>query len=614
MFTKAAQTLRRHASRPLGRALLLSACVVVLLVLAFRIVTPFLISTTMVKESMEQAVADWTGHGATIGGVSTIRFWPHPEVTLSDITIHRDGDDGEEVLATISELSASFELTRALLGQPVFEDFHLVDPHAFVSRGTDGRLHWARDGLLVDAIAKATGRGNGQQLEAGLDAPVGEVQVSNGTIDIVSETDGRTIRFEGINGTLDWPRLSEAAEIDAQALFRGRRISLGIRSAQPLLLLDGRSGQFQGTATTDIGLARFNGVASLTTKGYFSGSGELQTGDMPAMLRWFDIDPALADGLASASVAARIIADQEELRFEDLSLGLNDERATGLLELDTPANGRRRLSGTLAFDRMDFLRLLAAMEPAISNDGDGLPSLVTGLELDLRLSAQVASFGALQIQDIALGLMNVAQQFRMDILDGNLQPGRLTGRINTIRNNGGEAVALRMAVRDADFAAIGQQFNLSGSIPAARGTLDLSLEVPRPVTRNAWNAAKGKLDFSAGAGQLSGISMGAIRQLAGRKPYFSLSEAAGGSLEFDSVKATAVVHDGIADIRDAEISGRNETISLTGAVPLINRSFALSAIVTPKSASEPPLSFFVGGAWPSPVLWPTAAPTLKPGQ
>jgi AsmA protein len=614
MLKNAAQTLRRHAGRPFGRVLLLSFAALIVLAVVFRVVTPFLISTTIVRESMERAVAQWTGHGATIGGVSTIRFWPHPEVTLSDITIHRDGREGGDVLATIGMLSASFELTEALLGHPVFTDFHLSAPHVFVSRGIDGRLRWAKDGLLIDAMENSRQNGNRQTLDAALDAPVGDVHVSNGVIEIVDEAGGQATRFDAINGTLEWPNLSDMAEIEAVAEYRGRRIRFDVRSSQPLLLLDGRSGRLQGTVTADIGLARFNGLATLTNRGYFSGNAELQVSDMPAMLEWLHIDPDLADGLTSASVVAKVMADRDELRFEELSLGLNEEHATGLLELDTPATGRPRLSGTLAFDRIDFLRLLAALEPAISNDGQDLPSLVSGLDLDLRLSSRVAKFATMQIQNIALGLMNVDQQFRLDILEGDLQPGRLTGRISTIKENSGEAVAFRMSVRDADFAAMAQQFNLAGPMLATRGTLDLSLDVPRPISRDAWNAATGTVQFNSGSGRLEGINMATVRRLSTEKPYFALGEAADGSIEFDSINATAAIHDGIADIRQADIAGKNEAISLTGAVPLINRSFALSVLVKPNNPADQALSFFVGGAWPTPVLWPTAAPAPRAGQ
>ncbi len=618
MFTKAAQTFRRHARRPVGRTVLIALALILLVAVIFRVVTPFLISTSVVRESIEQSVEQWTGHNATIGGVSTIRFWPEPEVILTDITIHNDQQGERRILATIRELSASFDLIEALLGEPVFEDFHLTEPHVFMSRDKNGRIHWANGGRLVEAIAKASANGDTQRLDQALDAPIGEVQVCNGIVDIVGETDGRAVRFNAINGMMDWPSLSDAVTIRGDAVVRGKKIGLDIRSTQPLLLLDGRSGDFAGTASADIGLARFDGIASLTPRGYFSGNAELRASDMPAALRWFEIDPRLVDGLQSVSVAARLIADRQELRFEELSLGLNNENATGLLELDTPPSGRPKLSGTLAFDHIDLMRLLAALEPTISQDAQALPSLVTNLDLDLRLSSQVAAFGAVQLHDIALGLMNVAQQFRLDILDSDLQPGRVTGRINTVNVNAGaqderQSVAFRAAVSGADFATLAQQLQLKGPLPATQGSLDISLDVPRPINRDAWNAAVGTVNFRTGSGKLNGIDMPAIRQLAVQKPYFTLSDAANGSLEFDSMKATATIRNGIADLQDTEIAGRNETITLTGAVPLANSSLALSATITPKDAN-PPLNFFIGGAWPTPILWPMNVPAAKPGE
>jgi AsmA protein len=74
-----------------------------------------------------------------------------------------------------------------------------------------------------------------------------------------------------------------------------------------------------------------------------------------------------------------------------------------------------------------------------------------------------------------------------------------------------------------------------------------------------------------------------------------------------------VIRDGIANIDKAEILGHDETITLTGAVPLATRGLALSTTVAPKDGS-PPLGFFVGGAWPSPIFWPMAAPVLKPSE
>jgi AsmA protein len=623
MFIKAATIFRRHASRSYGRVLLISAAVVIVAVAAFRIVTPFLISDTMVRKGIEDAVEQWTGHEATIGGISIIRFWPHPKVTLTDITIHRDVAGEHKVLATIDEMSASFNLLEALLNKAGFEDFHLFNPHVYLDRGSDGRLHWAHGGLLVNAIGKAIANGDQQSLPQELNASMGEVRVSNGVIEIASEADVSKVRIDEINGRLGWPHLADPASIRAQAMVGGRKVSVDLRSTQPLLLIDGRSGEFQGSASSDIGQAKFDGVASLTKHGYFSGDAELQVSNMADMLRWFDVNPALVDGLQTLSVAAKVIADRQELRFENLTLGLNDEQATGLMELDTPASGQPRLTGTLAFNHIDLLRLLAALKPAISKNADALPTLVGNMELDLRISSQIAAFGGIQIRDIALGLMNVAQQFRLDILDSDLQPGRLTGRISTIKEargkdtiseeDDGQGIAFRAAVRGADFSALAQQLQLKAPIPAAQGSLDVAIDVPQPIDRDAWYAATGTFNFRAGPGRLTGINMTTIRQLMSQKLSFRLADASAGAIDFDSINASAVIRDGIANIDKAEILGHDETITLTGAVPLATRGLALSTTVAPKDGSAP-LGFFVGGAWPSPIFWPMAAPVLKPSE
>ncbi|AYC99718.1 AsmA-like C-terminal region-containing protein [Neorhizobium sp. NCHU2750] len=628
MFTKAAHTIRRHASRPYGRVLLIAAALVILAVAIFRIVTPFLISEKMIREHIEQSVEQWTGHEATIGGVSTIRFWPHPKVTLSDITIQRSGTEDQKVLAKIDSLSASFDLMEALLDRPVFKDFRLVHPRVYLDRDADGHLRWAQGGLLMDAMTKVTANGDHQTLPAGLDAPVGEMQVINGVIEIAAGPGEAALRIDAIDGRMGWPHLSAPASGRMEAMLRGKKIELDLRSTQPLLLLDGRSGEFQGRANSDFGQATFDGIASLTRRGYFSGDAELQASDMPALMRWAGFNPALVDGLQSASFSAKLIADRQELRFENLSLGLNDEHATGLMEVDIPDAGRSKLSGTLAFDRIDLLRLLAALEPTIMKEPHALPSLMTDLELDLRLSSQIATLGAVQIHDIALGLMNVSDQFRLDILDSDLQPGRLTGRISTIKETKGvepagseasgkddkrRAVAFRASIRGADFAALAQQLQLAGPIPQAQGSLDIALDVPQPINEGAWNAATGSLSFQAGPGRLTGVDMAVIRQLAGQKPYFPLGAAATGAVDFDSINASAVIRDGIANFDKAEIAGRNETISMKGAVPLATRSLALSASVLSKDGGAP-LGFFIGGAWPSPILWPTAAPQQKASE
>jgi AsmA protein len=149
------------------------------------------------------------------------------------------------------------------------------------------------------------------------------------------------------------------------------------------------------------------------------------------------------------------------------------------------------------------------------------------------------------------------------------------------------------------------------------------MDVARPLTAVAWRKAKGSFHFTADGGILPGIDLQNIRQMAAQKPYFSLDDVAGSSgFEFKSIDITAALSNGSADITQGRIVGANDTISLSGIVPYINSSLALSATIenagstTSSSAanSTGPTGFFIGGSWPDPVIWPVRQNAPKVGD
>ncbi|EUC00242.1 AsmA family protein [Rhizobium sp. CF080] len=611
--------LRKNLGRPLGRRprrILIGAIIALCLFSLFQIIAPFLISSTVVRESMERAVAEWTGHDVTIEGTPDIRFWPEPRITLREITIRKQAEAGERVLGRVARLSASFDLLEALVGQPEFKNFRLTDPKIYVLREADGRLDWANDGLLSRAVRDARPDSSGQVLTADDDARVGDVRISNGVFEISDVASGRVTRFQSINGTLDWPWLSRGLELKADANLNGQALTLDMSSTQPLLLLSGKSGNLSGTMASALFHGQFRGVANLAAHAFLSGDAELTVPDLSAVMRWSGLNLAGVERLKSFSLNTRLVTNDNILRFDNLSLGLNDIKATGILDLMLPPDRAPRLAGTLAFDRMDLSAALAAIAPRAMGDTSQGNGHLAGLELDLRLSAQQATLGRFQLTEAAVSIMNVGDQSRIDIADSDFETGRLTGRIATVKGGTAGAVALRLAIQDADFGNIVKELGLAGPLPAARGSLDLALDVDRPLEPDAWRNAKGTLRFRAERGSLSGVNLAGVRQLAAQKPYFPLSEAGSGSLEFDHIDISANLADGSADIREGKITGSMETLTLSGVIPYINNSLALSATVAPVAmgANAVPLTVFIGGSWPNPVIWPVSQTPVKPVQ
>lgn len=619
MLTNPFGHLRKNLSRPLGRRsrrVLIGAIIAVCLFSLFQLIAPFLISSTVVRESMERAVAEWTGHDVTIEGTPDIRFWPEPRITLREITIRKQAEGGERVLGRVSRLSASFDLLQALLGRPEFKDFRLTNPEIYVLREADGRLDWANDGLLSRAVRDARPDGSSQALATDDDARMGDVRISNGTFEISDIASGRITRFQSINGTLDWPWLSRGLELKADANLNGQALTLDMSSTQPLLLLSGKSGNISGTMASALFHGQFRGVANLAAHAFLSGDAELTVPDLLTAMRWAGLNFAGVERLKSFSLNTRLVTNEDILRLDNLSLGLNDTKATGILDLVLSPDRPARLTGTLAFDRMDLSAALAAIAPRAMGDTSQGNGHLAGLELDLRLSAQQATLGPFQLSEAAVSIMNVGEQSRIDIADSDFETGRLTGRIATVKGGAAGAVALRLAIQDADFGNIVKELGLAGPLPAARGSLDLALDVDRPLEPEAWRNAKGTLRFRTDRGSLSGVNLAGVRQLAAQKPYFPLSDAGSGSLEFDHIDISANLADGSADIREGKITGPSENLTLSGVVPYINSSLALSATIEPiaQGTKAAPLMVFIGGSWPNPVIWPVSQTPAKPLQ
>ena len=616
MLTVGIKNLPRHLKRPLSRrirGLLIGVLTGLGLFALFQIIAPFLISSSLVRAGMEQAVAEWTGHDVTIEGSPDIRFWPKPRITLRDITIRKPVDGRERVLGRVARLSASFDLLQTLIGQPEFKDFRLTDPQISVLREPDGRLDWANDGLLSRAVREAKPNASGQQLAADADAPMGEVRITNGILEISEVSSGRTLRFTAIDGDLNWPWLSRGVEIKAKGEINGRKISVDFNSTQPLLLLAGRSGNASGAIVSELFQGRFQGVANLATHAFLSGDAELTIPDLPTVMAWSGVNFAGAERIKRLSLNARLVTNDNTLRFENLSLGLNDDKATGILDLMVPEDRLPRLTGTLAFDRLDLSGILDVLTPA-ADEASKNNNLQTGIEFDLRLSAEQAVLGPLHLSQAAISVLDTPHQSRVDIVDSDFETGRLTGRLATAGIDRQDEMALHIAVQGADFGNIIKNLGLGGPLPMTHGSLDLSLNIRRPINPQAWREAEGNFRLRGGEGFLPGINIASVRQLATQKQYFSLSEASNGNLQFDSIDLAARIAHGSAEIHDGKITGSDGTLAISGVVPYASNGLALSATIRPAADDPAQLTVFIGGSWPNPVIWPVSETAPKPAE
>ncbi|WP_377298476.1 AsmA family protein [Rhizobium sp. SGZ-381] len=597
--------------KKLARMALYTSAGLLALTMLFRLAAPILVSSTLVRESMEDAVENWLGHDVTIEGTPELEFFPRPVVTLTGLTIRQESRPDAPVLGRIARLSAGFSVLQALRGQPVFQDFNLTAPDITMTADASGKLDWSSDGILSTAVRQAIDPQQATATDTALadagDTVMGDVTITAGRLSI-NGPEGKHLSIEDINGTIDWPKLSSAAEMQMAATIRGKALELHLSSSQPLLLLGGRGTDIDATIKSTLFSGRFAGRADLTRYAFFSGDLELSIPSVSDVVTWANLPVHTADGLRDLTLSARLVTLNQVLRFDRLSIEANGTWGTGVMDLSMQgATAAPRVTGTLAFDTVD----LGALVQAISDDREASGSQVTQKELpferqlgfDVRFSAKTARLGSLTLANSAVSILSDTGRAEIEILDSDLLNGSLTGQIR-MQVQPQPSTRILMSARKVDFEALAHSLSLTGPVLAATGSVDLDLRLGKPLAQARPADLTGTVRLSTGAGQVTGLDLASLRRLATGSSYFALNRTTGGSTSFDSLVLSAELASGSAELQEAVLSGTPYSLRLSGVVPYETKSLSLAATILDATEPDEPRTVFIGGAWPNPVLWP----------
>jgi AsmA protein len=598
--------------RQLLRFAFLGFVILLCLFAVFRVSAPFLVSSTLVRSGMERAVAQWTGHSVAINGIPKLEFWPTPRITLNDVTIRKGTAEGPRVLGKVEKLSASFGLYEALRGREEFYDFRFVHPHVFVIRDGDGKLDWTNDGLLSAAVRGAQEDGDGQRLGADLNAPIGSVTIDGGTLELKDMASDRTFVVDGIAAQVGWPRLGDPMTARLSARIGEQNVQLNLSSRQLLLLFGGKRAQVTANLTSPALTGRFEGMANLASAAFLSGAVELNATDIPTLTAWAGASLPGLEKLKSAAISAQLNTIGTNLRFNDLTFSVNDMRATGVMDVGVRPGAKPKLTGTLAFDKIDINAVLAAFALDPSQNQSSLSQAENGLlqkiELDVRLSAREATLAPFVLGDVGASVFVTGGQARFDIGDSDFADGQLTGQLSAANGGFAKGASLLISVRDAEFSEIVQRLDLKGPMPFGRGSIDLSMKTSKPIWAADRNDVAGKIQLFAQGGSMQNLDVTTFRQIAGQKPYFALSEAGKGAFDFDSLELNASFADGTAELGKTRLVGPQQSVTLAGPVLFGSNSLAvtgtLRATLDSGDTTYPPVPFFIGGSWPDPVISP----------
>ncbi|WP_203425715.1 AsmA-like C-terminal region-containing protein [Sinorhizobium sp. BG8] len=595
-----------------------AAAAIAVVFLAGRLALPLLVPTAAIEEDLQEAIAAWTGARLEAGAPPQIEFWPYPTVTLRDVKLTRSGGDSGE-LATADRISATFDLLDAVRGRLDFDEIELVRPDILIVGHEDGSFNWRANGWLMDAITAARSNDENQSVET--DRGIGTLTIVDGKARIDDRTRNVEHHVTDLNGTIRWPRMDRSLDVSLRGVLNGEVTEWTFVCDRPLTLFSGLNAAIKTSLSSDPMNASFEGVGSLSGNTFFAGSLQLSTPSLGHLLAWQGRDISAVGKLGQIGLDAKLNSTGYSVKLDDLELKLQDANATGVLDLHLKPQTPPRIGGTLAFDEIDLRSLLSAFSPlpgsAKAAQGDHDASLTSQLEVDLRLSAQKATFDPFALEDVAAGLRIGDGSASFDIGDSTFMGGRMSGRIALADRGFESGGQLQMTLSGVDLAPIIDTLGLTGPLPVGRATADFELSTDRPLWATTSSDVSGVVRLRMGNGILTGFNRQSFEELVAANRFFNMSEATNGVFEFTTGDFEAKIDRGLAEVRRAKLEGADKTLTFSGIVPYRTGSVALAGTIADNPQSDatvvkPTVSFFVGGSWPDPVISPVSLLTKAP--
>lgn len=587
------------------------------LALALRLAGPYLVSPDRIEREVEAKVSAWVDAKLQYSGTPQVSFWPRPQVGFAQARLVAPALEGRPsaVLLSTEHIAVSFSLIGALFGAPDPAEIELMRPIIRLHRDESGALNWHKGARIEQAL---TAKGDGWR-PAEAPPSFGAVVIRDGTVSVDDEKRSEHYRVTAVEGRFVWPAPSSDLDIALQGVIGGELVTWNLSVDEPMAFLDGKIAGVRTSLSADLLAVDFEGTANLSSNAFAAGSIRLDTPSFGRLLAWRGTDFRPADDVGRMTVEATIVTSGHTARLDNLSLGIEDTTATGVLDVSLPARGTQKIGGTLAFDRLDLRAMVEAyaLAPGRSGEVSGVaPAAGDWIDLDLRLSSREASAAPLVLNEVAVGIRSFKGETSLDIGDAALLGGTLSGRIAVKERQPDPSRELQLSLRDVDLGALFRLSGVEGPLPGGKGSADVHLVAGGRGMARADISGGFRIDLDKGA--IRSLERSAFERLAQGTSAFSLAEAGNGSFEFATAMIEGRIDHGLVELTRATFEGMEKTISLSGMIPA-NGSVALAGSLFTRTSPEasmsaPAINFLVGGAWPAPVITPMAYLTQQPAN
>lgn len=605
-------------SAPVIRRLFLSGLLLGLLAVAIFLSLPFLASTSIIRGRITAELSNWTGYRVELTAAPEISLFPNVEVKLSGVQLTPWGKP-EATVARAEEVRVALSALDAVSGRIRFTRIDIIRP--VIKLPDAGSLPEApSSGRFVTAIRVAesaiSADGEAPDLSFVPDEPLGTVSLVDGRA--VYTQDGQELPVvSSVNATISWPRLAAGLSAMGSAIWNGEQADLRLSAQQPLLLLAGGQSKLTVELASKPLALSYDGIVTRRPALFVNGTASLSTPSLSRAMEWSRVTASQGLLPGRVAVSGRLSGGPERMKLEEAELAFGDSTGSGVLEFGLPGPVPV-VAGTLHFPAMDLATILNAFPDVLPGDpaGSALADVPANrINLDLRLSADNASFGAVALNEVAATAQVKDDLSVFDISDARAFGGSVQAGLRINRGKDGRTSELRVLATEVDGRLIGETIPLASGVPDAITTFSLILKGPGASWRDLIENSTGSLSAQMAAGVIPEVDLDRFVDRLRTSGFFRLSEARGRPLEFQTAEVELAIETGVARIQKATLTTPVRQVKLVGLIPLAGRSLAIAGTVTPlgeNRAGATPLSFFAGGSWNAPLISPVLAPAAAP--
>ena len=522
------------------------------------------------------------GASVTVGGPIEARLFPRPHLVVTDISLD---DDEHGIRLDIPQLEATESLTSLVTGRLGFSQVRLSELTASIDAD---RL----SGLAGSSAVSLFGH-----------AFPARIVVSSGVIALRSSTPAASGLLTGLNAVLEGLDRNGVAALSGHGTWRGQRMEISAHVEPFFDFMLGR--ETSGSVRLHLPLlsAAVDGALHAGVRGGFEGKVSASTASLATLLRSNDLPAGIGKVVGEASFTGSGIANQDSITFSDTHIVLDATDFEGSLAWQ-PNQGHGAWTGTFATDRLDLTHAFDTLPDARSRDGrwsDKRWALDSSLwdDVDLRVSANRARFGPVDVEDAAFSALCRDGRVEVSLSEAKSLDGLIRGR--AVASLGASAVDLKvdLSMSQLDLEPLSSPKGPQGLTGSASGHFQGEAHGGNP--RDLIESFVGHGQISVRQGSLPPLQT--VADLSATQARTAALSSLGSLQQFDLGTADLDLGKGSLKIENGRLLGPAFERVFRGEISLLDRSMSLAtADATPEAlaAGRDVVTTSFAGLWGQP--------------